>query len=277
MFSLLRPSLIYTGLSQDITEHDLNYDAEEWSYEGRDVFKGSADPNYTSLNVYWLYDDSLKRIGLVEHEINSPEVFRTLWIRERNPFATLFQDDEWKETGSTLWSLMSNEAYQDSLEKDFKNVFDDALRSKILLVTPEMLSKKENYIYECEKCGKQSFSALGCSTVMKKLDFNLYSLLFLDESFILFKAPSEFKWPVQFDACDQEPAAAATERADQSGLQDDLQSLQQQPETEAEAESRHGLHHPAPDHPDLQHSEQRRSPSSEHAQEETPEQPADAT
>jgi hypothetical protein len=58
MFSLLRPSLIYTDISPEIVHHDIDADAEEWVYDQKTVLKGSADPNYTSLNVYWLYDDN---------------------------------------------------------------------------------------------------------------------------------------------------------------------------------------------------------------------------
>ena len=67
MLSTLRKNLIYNNISSDIVEHDLDVDADQWSYDGRDVYRGSVDPDYLSkgLNVYWLYDDNLKRIGLV--------------------------------------------------------------------------------------------------------------------------------------------------------------------------------------------------------------------
>ena len=93
MLSSLRTGLIYTNISTDIVEHDLDVDADQWSYDGKDVYRGSVDPEYLSkdLNVYWLYDDNLKRVGLAEHEAKEPEVFKALWFHD-NPFATLYQD-----------------------------------------------------------------------------------------------------------------------------------------------------------------------------------------
>ena len=93
MLSVLRKGLVYKDISPDIVEHDLNTDAEQWSYDDKDVYRGTFDPRYTSqgLNVYWLYDDNLNRVGLAEHEANEPEVFKALWFHE-NPFATLTQN-----------------------------------------------------------------------------------------------------------------------------------------------------------------------------------------
>ena len=111
MFSLLRKGLVYKNISSDVVEHDLDIDADQWSYDGRDVYRGSVDPDYinNSLNVYWLYDDDSKRIGLVEHESDNQAEFKCLWFYD-NPYATLFQDTAWKSTGKTLMSKLSNEA-----------------------------------------------------------------------------------------------------------------------------------------------------------------------
>ena len=66
MLSVLRKGLVYNNISTDIVEHDLDVDADQWSYDGKDVYRGSVDPEYLSkdLNVYWLYNDNLKRVGL---------------------------------------------------------------------------------------------------------------------------------------------------------------------------------------------------------------------
>lgn len=211
MFSILRPHLIYEDISSDIVEHDIDCDAEEWSYNGKNVYRGLIDQKYIDekLHVYWLYDDNSKKVGLAEHESDSPEIFKALWIYENNPFATLYQNLEWKETGTTLWSKLSNEAYQDCLEQDFKNVFDDALKNNTLILTPSNL-KQDLFIYECEKCTHKSFLAMNGHSSVKKIplvDLNHYSLLFLDDSFLVFDPPLDFtpflsRQP--HDACVQE-------------------------------------------------------------------------
>jgi len=62
MFSLLKPSLVYKDISPDVTDQDEDYDASEWTYSGRNVYRGALDRSYSqwNLDVYWLYDDSLQ-------------------------------------------------------------------------------------------------------------------------------------------------------------------------------------------------------------------------
>ena len=93
MFSRLRSGLIYKNVSSNIVEHDVDIDVHQWSYDSKDVYRGSIDPEYISesLNVYWLYNDDSMRIGLAEHEADHAAVFETLWFHD-NPYATLFQD-----------------------------------------------------------------------------------------------------------------------------------------------------------------------------------------
>ena len=158
MFSTLRNNLIYTDISPDIIEHDLDIDSDLWNYDGIDVYRGSFDPRYTSQNlqVYWLYDDNSNRVGLAEHEIDDPEIFQALWFKD-TPFGTLFQEDGWKSKNMTLWSMISNEAFQDCLEDDFKHVRDWALQSGKLLLFPSMLQSQLK-IYSCASCKKYSLS-----------------------------------------------------------------------------------------------------------------------
>jgi len=206
MFSKLRPTLLYKNVSSDISSHDHDVEGELWSYEGRDVYRGSFDPRYSEhgLNVYSLYDDNLKRIGVAEHEADEPEVFKCLWFLD-NPFATLFQNEAWTSKNATLWSLLSNEAYQDCLNSDFKNVDDDFLKQNIILMKPEMVATDELHFYECERCDKKSFVAPGgCEAAKKVVDPNHYSFLFLDDSFVLFDKPAGFSWPVRRGACEPE-------------------------------------------------------------------------
>jgi hypothetical protein len=187
MLSALRKGLVYNNISTDIVEHDLDVDADQWSYDDKDVYRGSVDPDYLAkdLNVYWLYDDNLKRVGLAEHEANEPEVFKALWFYD-NPFATLYQDPNWKSTGSTLWSKLSNEAYQDYLEGT--KIQNEALKSGLLLVTPKMLIEPPK-IYICEKCGEKSLVPVDVCPQASAfdLDFSQFSILFLDDDFVIYE------------------------------------------------------------------------------------------
>ena len=204
MFSLLRKGLVYTNLSPDIVEHDLDVDADQWSYDGRDVYRGSIDPEYIkyNLNVYWLYDDDSKRVGLAEHDPDDQAIFKSLWFYD-NPYATLFQDNSWKSTGATVWSKLSNEAYQDCLDTDFKLVTLQALNSGVLLITPDMLINKPD-LYTCEKCNKKSLMASdNChQALVSVLDFNQFSILFLDDNFVIYEKSTELLQ--QPDASEQE-------------------------------------------------------------------------
>jgi len=220
MFSSLCKGLVYTNLSSDIVEHDLDIDADQWSYDGKDVYRGSIDPEYIkhNLNVYWLYDDDSKRIGLAEHDTNDHVLFKSLWFYD-NPYATLFQDNSWKSTSTTLWSKLSNEAYQDSLDTDFKMVYQQALNSGTLLITPEMLITKPD-LYTCEKCNKKSLMANdNCHEAsVSNLDFNQFSILFLDEDFVIYDKSTLIKQ--QLDASEQEQVELQPELSDQTESMD---------------------------------------------------------
>lgn len=219
MFSLLRKGLTYKNISSDIVEHDLDVDADQWSYDGKDVYRGSLDSEYMkhSLNVYWLYDDNSKRVGLAEHDVDEPEVFKALWFKE-NPYAMLYQDDNWKSTQTTLWSKLSNEAYQDCLESDFASVSDLAMNSGTLLITPDLLINSP-VVYSCEKCGKKSLIKSNvCSTVsVSILDFSQFSILFLDDNFVLYE--KSVTQPCV--ASSQEPQEEQLELADQEECLDE--------------------------------------------------------
>jgi hypothetical protein len=224
MLSILRQGLVYKDVSPEIPEHDSDIDAEEWNYEGRDVYRGSVDPRYISegLKVHWLYDEDLKRVGLVEHEAENPEVFRTSWIYD-NPFATFFQDERWVSTERTLWSKLGNEAYQDCLEDDFKTVSDRALKSGVLLATPNMLIEKPQ-LYVCENCGKKTLmQASNCQTAKAfDLVFSDFTVVFLDDQFVIYEL-----LPMSGDLLPtpQSDAYAQEQQVEQSDSQSDLQEL----------------------------------------------------
>ena len=266
MFSKLRPTLLYKNVSPDISAHDHDVEGELWSYEGRDVYRGSFDPFYAEhgLNVYSLYDDNLKRIGVAEHEANEPEVFKSLWFYD-NPFATLFQNEAWTSKNATLWSLLSNEAYQDCLNSDFKNVDDDFLKQGIVLMRPEMVASKEVFFYECERCGKKSFVAPGgCEAAKKVVNPNHYSFLFLDDFFVLYDKPTDFNWRAQHGAyepghSEQAPSCSGPEECS------DASPPPESPPRPASPPSPQAIPRPG------------RSPSPEHEPAAIPEPPACAT
>jgi hypothetical protein len=160
MLSRLR-NLIYTDIDPDVLDHDDDLDAELYTYEGREVYRGRYDPRYTSfdLDVHWLYDDTGKRVGLAEYDSNDFSKNSVLWYRE-NPWSTMLQEN-WKSQEKTIWSMMSNEAYQDCLEDDFETVVERSLTGPYTLVFPNL---------------KQT----------KKTDL---PVLFLDDSFILYDFP----------------------------------------------------------------------------------------
>lgn len=180
MYSLLRPALLYTDISKDIAEHDEDHDASEWAYD-RTVFRGALDASYKNdgLDIYWLYDDNLNRIGLAEHESDDHSIFKTLWFRE-SPFGTLFQED-W-ETKESVFTLLTSEAYQDSVDSDI------LLLAHNRLVLPDYILKGFPFIYECS-CGK-SFSPM-CSAVKKTIVVS--NPIFIDDSYIMYQPPSDSK------------------------------------------------------------------------------------
>jgi len=199
MFSLLRKGLIYKDISPDILEHDEDIDADQWVYDDKEVYRGRFDPRYTEygLNVYWLYDDNLNRVGLAEHEADNQADYKALWFYE-NPFATLYQDESWVSKGKTLWSMISNDAYQDCLEDDFKTVFDRCLTSKYRLVTPEFLVSPP-VVYECTKCGKKSLKKLKNCTDVIETPYFASNLLFVDDSFVLYEKSTLQQEPASYE------------------------------------------------------------------------------
>jgi hypothetical protein len=207
--------------------------------------------------VYWLYDDNSLRVGLAEHESESPEIFKALWFYD-NPFATLLQDPRWKSS-RTLWSMLTNEAYQDCLENDFKNVTELALEDDYLLVTPKMLIQKP-MLYTCENCGKKSLKQENICSTAKASDFlfSVYSVLFLDDDFVIYDKPTEMQ--PQPDASLQ-----VLQEQTQTELQADLQASKDAETPLAELEE-----HP-PHHPQLNRYQQQSN-----APEQMPEQSVDA-
>jgi hypothetical protein len=221
MYSILRPELLYKDLSPDIVEHDNDIEVYTWEYDGREVYRGSIDLQYMkyNLNVYSLYDENLKRVGLVEHDADDLEIYEVLWFYD-NPFARFYQNPEWKSTGRTLWSMISSEAYQDCLEDDFKTVVERCLSSKYRLVTPDMLIHPPT-LYKCSTCGKESLSPLkNCKSVSSKNYFSFKNFLYIDDSFIIYEPPNDHQLPDASYEQAQEELQQESQQSDQPELMD---------------------------------------------------------
>jgi hypothetical protein len=65
---LSRKRHIVYPVNTDIANFDLGTEVEEFTYDGREVFRGNLDPEFSDneYQVYWLYDEN-KRVGLAEH------------------------------------------------------------------------------------------------------------------------------------------------------------------------------------------------------------------
>jgi len=191
MLSRLRKDLMYQDINRDIVEHDEDIDAELLTMDGKEVYQGSIDPRYTqhNLDVHWLYDDSLKRVGLVEYDSYDRSISETLWIHE-NPYATYFQEPSWATSKKTIWSKLSNEAYQDCLNEDFDKLVEMSLTGDTRIILPFMLQNPPKEIYECEACKKRTLSLPSSCPSVKKLEFSGIFSLFLDDSFVICYPPS---------------------------------------------------------------------------------------
>lgn len=229
MYSVLRPGVVYKNISEDVVEQDDDMEVYPWEYDGRDVYRGSFDPHYMkyNLNVYSLYDENLKRVGIVEHDADELEIYEVLWFYD-NPFARFYQNPEWKSSGRTLWSMLSSEAYQDCLEDDFKTVVERCLSSKYRLITVDMLFKQPT-VYSCSACGKQSLSPLKkCKSVTESPYFSSKNYLYVDDSFILYNPPSDHPLP---SSSSSEPEPQELEQAEPSAQEasTDAESPQHDP------------------------------------------------
>ena len=219
MQSIRRKKLVYEDTGTSVLEHDDDYDSE-LIYIGNDrVYKGAIDPKYTEfgLDVQWLYNDVSERVGLIEYETLDREVYEVLWYYS-NPYATFFQERDWKTSGATVFSKMSNEAYGDSLNSEFKNI---VLGTDERVIMPYMLDGMPSYYYECSDCRKRTFSATNSCSSLKKIYFSSDApILFLDDSYVIYTPPPDSKiWKLiprpQPVGGDEQPAeqASAQEQA----------------------------------------------------------------
>lgn len=218
MYSILRPDVLYKNLSTDVVEHDDDIEVYTWEYDGKEVYRGSFDPAYMqyNLNVYSLYDENLKRVGIVEHDSDELEIYEVLWFYD-NPFARFYQNPEWRSTDKTVWSMLSADAYEDCLEDEFTNIIERSLGSRYRLVTPDMLINAPT-IYKCSTCNKSSLSPLkNCKNIEKIPYFSSTNYLYIDDSFIIYQPPNDYLQQ-KSSSCEQEQLEESVLEVDQLEL-----------------------------------------------------------
>lgn len=173
-------------VSEDIVEVDFGTDVEEYNYDGKYVFRGNLDPEHStdSIKVYWLYDDNSKRVGLVEHENDKHSC---LWFKS-NVFSTLLQED-WEAQDKTLWSLMSQAAYEDCMKNGWTTIEKLAERTRLSLVTPKHIVEGLPSTKKCSRCmGRRQ---KGCLLTETEHTFDIYSTVFVDEDGVLYTPPDD--------------------------------------------------------------------------------------
>ena len=183
MFSILKPDFLYTDISDDITENDVDVVSDLWTMNGREVYRGSRDPRYTHANVYWLYDEDLQRVGCTEHSTRDHGVFELLWFHD-SEFATLLQEDGWK-IENDIWSGLPEQVFNRFVNEEWvtpEKFLEQCLYGPFRIVTPQMLVQRPT-VYTCQKCGRKSLQPIpGCSLVESPLDFPVNGkIVFVDD------------------------------------------------------------------------------------------------
>ena len=143
MQSKIDPSIVYP-VDYGVAPHDYDIDADSWNYDGVEVFRGVRDFGFTHADVYWVYDDAVKRIGVAEHQSGSHETFHVLWYYE-SPFASLLQEPGWVSTDDTIWTRIPSHVYEYCIETSITTVtaFQTLCKNGTWrVVTPECVLEK---------------------------------------------------------------------------------------------------------------------------------------
>jgi hypothetical protein len=188
MFSELDPTFLYVDVSPNVMPHDDDVLADEWTIDGRSVYRGARDPQYTHANVYWLYDENLQRVGCSEHDLDDPARFKTLWFRE-DDFGTLFQED-WQLEGD-IWSKLPDSVFEKCLSEGWTtptSFLEHCLSGPLRVLTAKMLLNPPK-VYECTTCKKRSLQAFACGKE-RSLDFT-DKVWFIDDDMLVFVPPQD--------------------------------------------------------------------------------------
>jgi hypothetical protein len=230
MQSILDPKVLYTDLSRDIVEHDVDVVSDLWNMDGRDVYRGSRDRHYSHANVYWLYTEDLERVGLVEHSLENQADFRILWFHD-SPFATLLQEEGWTNEQS-IWSVLSRPAVEMFLAEDWtspSSLLNACLHGPTRVLTVDMVLNKPT-IYYCSVCGTKTMKKTECAEFQTEteLDFpDKTKIIFIDDDLYVCEPPTDSRIWELLGFKSQHP------------LHDDVQALQvpvEQPSLQSQVE-----------------------------------------
>jgi len=191
MQSILDPTILYKDLSRDITEHDVDVVSDLWNMDGRDVYRGSRDTQYSHANVYWLYTEDLERVGLVEHSLSNHADFRILWFYD-NPFATLLQEEGWTNEES-LWSVLPKTTVERFFEEDWttpEKILGACLYGPSRILTVDLILSRPP-VNECSVCQQKSIVPLKCYDYQTQLTFpDKSKIVFIDVDLYVCKPPA---------------------------------------------------------------------------------------
>ncbi len=226
MYSILKPDFVYDDVTPDITENDIDVVSDLWEMDGRDVYRGSRDPRYTHANVYWLYDEDLKRVGCSEHDLADHGNFRVLWFHE-SEFGTLLQEDGWT-VGNDIWSLLPSRVFDRAMNEGWTTplgFLEQCLMGPLRIVTPDTLIDPPT-MYVCTECHRRSLDKYrGCSKAEPyHLDYpQREKVFFVDEDLrVHIPPPTSSVWSRLFrqPSCDGSSGPQEQEQA---------QALEQEP------------------------------------------------
>lgn len=166
----------------------MDAEVEEYNYDGRLVFRGNLDPTHSteSVQVYWLYDSNSKRVGVAEH---TGDEHTALWFKD-NVFSTLLQED-WETHDKTVWSLMSQAAYEDCVRYGWTTIDKLAEHTSLTLVTPSAIVNGIRSTQRCVKCLGPRQERCTVKHTNGKID--PYKTLFVDDDGVLYVPPSDSK------------------------------------------------------------------------------------
>lgn len=170
MQSILDPAIVYE-VSRDVCEHDVDVVSDLWTMDDRNVYRGSRDTQYSHANVYWLYDEDLTRVGLIEHSLKDHADFRMLWFHE-TPFATFLQEDNWTQD-QTIWTVLSPPAVERFLAEDWttpETLLEACLHGDTRIVTLETILNPPT-LHGCSGCNRKSLKKLDCENMTAELTF----------------------------------------------------------------------------------------------------------
>lgn len=252
MFSRLHTKFLYTDVTSDITENDINVVSDLWNIDGRDVYRGSHDPRYSHAHVYWLYDENLQRVGCSEHSLHDHADFRFLWFRE-SEFGTLLQED-WT-VGQDIWSILPQHVFEKFMNEGWttpQKFLEQCLSGNTRIVTPKMLINMPN-VFTCSVCGRRSLrEQSGCKMTSAPLDFPDKSKIFFIDDDMIVHTPPENSCVIQVLHGDgssrEQERAQAQEPPAQVQVQEPLQPSPQPP-PESSPEQAHQSHPQTPVQP----------------------------